>query len=418
MNKQKNIPLLRFPEFTEEWIASKLGDVCEINPSNKSLPEKFIYIDLESVANGKLLQENEVIKQSAPSRAQRVLKENDVLFQMVRPYQMNNLYFDKKGDYVASTGYAQLRTELNSKFIFQYLHYQKFVDKVINRCTGTSYPAINSSDLSKIIIHYPLSTIPSVSEQKKIANFLTAVDEKLQALKQKKSLLEKYKKGVMQQIFSQQIRFKPALSEVEGDENGKEFPKWEEKRLGEVGKTYGGLSGKSKENFGIGKPYIQYKQIFDNSKIDILKYELVDIKENENQNKVQFGDVFFTISSETPEEIGMSSVLLDDVQELYLNSFCFGFRVNSLKEVNPYFSRYLFRNDIFREEIIKLAQGSTRYNMSKVQFIKIKIQIPSLSEQIKIANFLSSIDERIHNSQLSIIHLEKWKKGLLQKMFV
>lgn len=212
MNKQKNIPLLRFPEFTEEWIASKLGDVCEINPSNKSLPEKFIYIDLESVANGKLLQENEVIKQSAPSRAQRVLKENDVLFQMVRPYQMNNLYFDKKGDYVASTGYAQLRTELNSKFIFQYLHYQKFVDKVINRCTGTSYPAINSSDLSKIIIHYPLSTIPSVSEQKKIANFLTAVDEKLQALKQKKSLLEKYKKGVMQQIFSQQIRFKPALS--------------------------------------------------------------------------------------------------------------------------------------------------------------------------------------------------------------
>lgn len=128
--------------------------------------------------------------------------------------------------------------------------------------------------------------------------------------------------------------------------------------------------------------------------------------------------MFFTISSETPEEIGMSSVLLDDVQELYLNSFCFGFRVNSLKEVNPYFSRYLFRNDIFREEIIKLAQGSTRYNMSKVQFIKIKIQIPSLSEQIKIANFLSSIDERIHNSQLSIIHLEKWKKGLLQKMFV
>lgn len=418
MNKQNNIPLLRFPEFTEEWIASKLGDVASFT-KGKGISKADIFEDgeTECIRYGELYTHyGETIKEIKSKTNIEIKKlvfseANDIIIPASGETQIDIA----TASCVMKSGVALggdlniIKTKINGVFLSYYLNSCKKQD-IANLAQGISVVHLYASQLKNLIIHYPLSTIPSVSEQKKIANFLTAVDEKLQALKQKKSLLEKYKKGVMQQIFSQQIRFK--------DENGKEFPKWEEKRLGEVGKTYGGLSGKSKENFGIGKPYIQYKQIFDNSKIDILKYELVDIKENENQNKVQFGDVFFTISSETPEEIGMSSVLLDDVQELYLNSFCFGFRVNSLKEVNPYFSRYLFRNDIFREEIIKLAQGSTRYNMSKVQFIKIKIQIPSLPEQIKIANFLSSIDERILNSQLSIIHLEKWKKGLLQKMFV
>jgi len=202
MGNIKQVPIMRFPEFTGEWEVKKLGEVAEINPPNKLLPEKFIYIDLESVTNGELLKENEILKINAPSRAQRVLNQNDILFQMVRPYQMNNLFFNKNGDYVASTGYAQIRTSQNSMYVFQYLHFQKFVDKVIERCTGTSYPAINSTDLSNILFSFP--TLP---EQQKIATFLTAVDEKLQALKQKKSLLEQYKKGVMQQIFSQEIRF-------------------------------------------------------------------------------------------------------------------------------------------------------------------------------------------------------------------
>lgn len=107
---------------------------------------------------------------------------------------------------------------------------------------------------------------------------------------------------------------------------------------------------------------------------------------------MQFGDVFFTVSSETPNEIGMSSVLLDEIEELYLNSFCFGFRANSLSELNPYFSRYLFRSENFRNEIIKLAQGSTRYNMSKLQLLKIEILLPCIEEQTKIANFLSAIE--------------------------
>jgi len=214
-------PNLRFPDFNGEWIKKKLGELSIINPTTFKLPDKFIYIDLESVTNGQLIKEEVVFKSKAPSRAQRVLERDDILFQMVRPYQKNNLYFDKNGDYVASTGYAQIKTKQSSRFLYQYLHLKKFVDEVIERCTGTSYPAINSKDLAKINIRYP-----SLPEQQKIASFFTAIDQKIFQLKRNKTLLEQYKNGVMQKIFSQEIRFR--------DDNGQEFPKWEKKKLKDV----------------------------------------------------------------------------------------------------------------------------------------------------------------------------------------
>lgn len=398
-------PKLRFKEFGGEWKSKMLDDIADINPSTKNLPDKFIYIDLESVVKGQLLKETEILKNESPSRAQRYLQKDDILFQMVRPYQMNNLFFSKDGMYVASTGYAQIRTKENPKFVYQYLHLQKFVDKVIERCTGTSYPAINSSDLGKIKI-----SIPTLPEQQKIATFLSAVDKKLQLLSRKKELLEKYKKGVMQQIFSGKLRFK--------DEFGQDYADWEEKRLGDVGDTFNGLTGKTKENFGIGKPYIQYMQIFASSKIDVSKCGLVQIDEFENQQRVQYGDVFFTTSSETPNEIGTCSVLLEEIEEMYLNSFCFGFRPNSLEQLVPDFASYLFRNENFRKKIVKLAQGSTRYNMSKVQLLKLKVKLPSTPEQQKIATFLSALDSKIEGVDSQIAKTQSFKKGLLQGMFV
>ena len=179
-----------------EWEEKELKDIAEINPKSKKLPESFIYIDLESVEKGQLLLQKNIELQDAPSRAQRLLAKGDVLFQMVRPYQQNNYYFNLSGEYVASTGYAQIRTKLDSKFIYYALHEKTFLDEVMNRCTGTSYPAINSSDLSSIEI-----LIPCLEEQTKIANFLSSIDQKIEVVAQQIEQAKQWKKGLLQQMF-------------------------------------------------------------------------------------------------------------------------------------------------------------------------------------------------------------------------
>jgi len=128
--------------------------------------------------------------------------------------------------------------------------------------------------------------------------------------------------------------------------------------------------------------------------------------------------VFFTTSSETPNEIGTSSVLTEQVEEVYLNSFCFGYRPNSLDELVPEFSQFFFRSEKVRKEIVKLAQGSTRFNMSKVELMKLRFNFPKKDEQQKIANFLLSLDKSIENLVNQIDDTVVFKQGLLQKMFV
>lgn len=179
-----------------DWEEKRLGEVCEVNPKNSSLPNSFIYVDLESVSKGRLVLKNRMSIEDAPSRAQRILNVNDILFQTVRPYQMNNLYFEFTGDFVASTGYAQLRTQENSMFLYQLLHTDKFVNDVLERCTGTSYPAINSKDLGRIKIN-----IPSLQEQQKIASYLSALDDKIEAVQVQIEKTQEFKKGLLQQLF-------------------------------------------------------------------------------------------------------------------------------------------------------------------------------------------------------------------------
>lgn len=178
------------------WEEKMLGEVSQINPKAKDLPEKFIYIDLESVEKGQLLLKKDILLNTAPSRAQRLLQRRDVLFQTVRPYQQNNYYFDLDGDYVASTGYAQIRTTFDSKFIFYALHEKRFLDEVLNRCTGTSFPAINATDLSSIKILFP-----SLAEQTKIADFLSAIDQKIEGVNKQLEQAKTWKKGLLQQMF-------------------------------------------------------------------------------------------------------------------------------------------------------------------------------------------------------------------------
>jgi type I restriction enzyme, S subunit len=194
--------------------------------------------------------------------------------------------------------------------------------------------------------------------------------------------------------------------------------KWEIKQLVNLGDTISGLSGKSGDDFGTGKPFVTYKQVFDNAYINLSKCAKVNISENENQNKLQKGDVLFTTSSEIPNEVGFASVLIDlPTEPTYLNSFCFSFRPKNLENLIPEFSRYLFHSSIYRKSISVLAQGSTRYNISKGAFLNLKLPIPKSKEQKKIADCLSSLDDVISAQSQKIDGLKDHKKGLMQIFF-
>ena len=191
--------------------------------------------------------------------------------------------------------------------------------------------------------------------------------------------------------------------------------------LGKIGNTYNGLTGKSAEDFGQGSPYITYKSIFDNSRVDISRVEYVQISDieqrNKKQNRVTRGDIFFTTSSETPEEVGMTSVLLDNIEDCYLNSFCFGYRVYSQEQYLPEYLRFYLRSSIIRKKLFVLAQGSTRFNLSKNEVMRISINMPKAPEQRKIARFISLLEDRISIQSRIIEDLKKLKSAIVDKLY-
>ena len=162
--------------------------------------------------------------------------------------------------------------------------------------------------------------------------------------------------------------------------------------MGEVGETYTGLSGKSKDDFGHGSgKFITYMNVFSNPVASSNMTEAIEI--DDSQNKVQFGDVLFTTSSETPDEVGMSSVWLENAENTYLNSFCFGYRPTT--EYNPYYLAYMLRSSSMRKKITFLAQGISRYNISKNKMMDIEMPIPSIDEQKQIGEYFRNLDNLI-----------------------
>ncbi|GAA6781495.1 restriction endonuclease subunit S [Helicobacter pylori] len=184
------------------WQRVRLGDICEINPPT-IIPNVFYYIDLENVEKGQLLNKQLMTKNKAPSRARRLLSKNDILYQLVRPYQRNNYFFTLNGNYVASTGYAQIRTLQNPSFLYFALHSNYFVNAVLDRCEGTSYPAISSNELKKCEV-----ILPPLNEQSAIANILSGLDRYLCALDALILKKESVKKALSFELLSQRKRLK------------------------------------------------------------------------------------------------------------------------------------------------------------------------------------------------------------------
>ena len=189
---------------------------------------------------------------------------------------------------------------------------------------------------------------------------------------------------------------------------------WEQRKLGEIGNTYSGLSGKTKYDFGHGQAsFITYMNVYSNP---VSRCDMVEPIEIDNrQNEVEIGDVFFTTSSETPEEVGMTSVLTEKKGIIYLNSFCFGFR--PFKKIDKYYLAYMLRSKNTREKIILLAQGISRYNISKNKVMEISVELPSFEEQILIGKKFKLIDHLITLHQRKLEKLKIIKKSMLENLF-
>ena len=189
---------------------------------------------------------------------------------------------------------------------------------------------------------------------------------------------------------------------------------WARRKLGDMGSTFTGLSGKTKEDFGHGDAkFITYMNVFSNPIADLQMTETVEI--DSKQNCVKAGDVFFTTSSETPEEVGMSCVMPENADNTYLNSFCFGYRPIEKFDLN--YLAYVLRSDSFRKEMMFLAQGISRYNISKNKVMEVEIPVPSLEEQSKVGRCFSNLESLISQHQHKHEALVAVKKAMLEKMF-
>lgn len=387
MSEFKNLP--------SGWKVVRLGEICEINPSSRKLPEKFYYIDLESVEKGILHSLKEVFLETAPSRAQRLLEKGDILFQMVRPYQKNNFLFELNGDFVASTGYAQIRTKQNRDFIFQYLNFDTFTKKVIEKCTGSNYPAINASVFSNLKI-----LLPPLDEQEKIAEILSTWDEAINLTINLIESKKQFKKALMQNLLTAKIRFPEFQDE------------WREVTIGELFEVKKG-QGLSKEMLDTngkfecvlyGELYTTYDEIIEN----------VKSRTNfQGSIKSKFDDILIPSSTTTGSiDIAIASVILK-------NDVLLGGDINILrkKRNNIYgkFVAYCITN-IKNKELSSYAQGTTIIHLYAKDFKGMKIKLPNLQEQQKIAEVLTACDDEINLLNLKLENLKKQKQGLMQKL--
>ncbi|WRD97610.1 restriction endonuclease subunit S [Helicobacter pylori] len=239
-----------------------------------------------------------------------------------------------------------------------------------------------------------------LNEQSAIANILSDLDRYLCALDALILKKEGVKKALSFELLSQRKRLK-GFNQA-----------WQRVRLGDIGITISGLVGKTKQDFINGNAkYITFLNVLNNVIIDTSILENVKIYPNEKQNSFKKYDLFFNTSSETPKEVGMCAVFLDDIDQVFLNSFCFGFRIFD-KAVDSLFLSYLINSEIGRKAFGNLAQGSTRYNLSKSDFNNVCLFLPPLNEQIAIANILSGLDNEIASLKNKKRQFENIKKTL------
>ena len=410
--EEKKAPKLRFNGYTNDWEQQELGAVVEFYSGLTYKPENV-------VQNGTLVIRSSNIHNNQYINADNVyVKNNIVNSEYVQ--EQDIIVVVRNGSRNLIGKHALLKSiphdpsvigafmtgirSLNNQFIEAVLNTEKF-KREINKNLGATINQITTSQFKKMKFNFPKR-----EEDKQIGILFNYLDDTIQLHERKYEELALIKKALLQKLF-------PKNDEVAPEVRYKNFnDAWEQRKLGEVGKTFTGLSGKTKEDFGHGDAhFVTYMNVYSNPISDPNMVENVEI--DTKQQEVKKGDVFFTTSSETPEEVGMSSVWLSDAPHIYLNSFCFGFRP-TVNIFHPYYLAYLLRSNNIRNKMMILAQGISRYNISKNKVMKLNVTIPNIREQQKIGEFFKQLDFLITLHHRKLEKLKQLKKFLLQNMFI
>ena len=415
MTKKSDAPAIRFKGFSDAWEQRKFDEVFDCTVPNNTLSRAELSYDEGTVLNvhygdvlikyGSVLDVQKDDIPRIPHRCREdfngaLLQDGDVIIADTaedettgKACEIGNL----QGSAIVSglhTMVCRPRNRMALGYLGYYLNSNAYHHQLLPLMQGIKVLSLSRSNIQKTSVSYPIA----VKEQQLIAYYFSQLDN-LITLHQREC-----------------ISFTGRADRLILTANKKRTTSsWEQRKLGEMGQTYTGLSGKTKDDFGHGQArFVTYMNVFSNPISNPEMTEPIEI--DPKQNEVEVGDVFFTTSSETPEEVGMSSILLEKRGKTYLNSFCFGFRPS--EKIDSYYLAYMLRSESTRAKIILLAQGISRYNISKNKVMEIAVSLPSLDEQKMIGQYFSQLDNLITLHQRELEKLQNIKKSMLEKMFV
>lgn len=396
-----NVPNLRFPEFSGEWEKKSLGEIGDsfigltYRPTDVVSEGGLIVFRSSNIQNG-CMDYKDIVRVNKNVKEKLITKKDDLLVcarnGSARLIGKNAILHEADANQTFGAFMMVFRSDKNH-FVHQLLNTRRYSSQVSENL-GARINQITSSDLSSFEFFFPTEN----SEMNKIAALLDLLDERITTQNKIIDKLKSLIKGLNDSLYAQY--------------GGKVLTSF-----AELGTSYSGLSGKSAQDFGSGKPFITYLNVYSNNVINENEFQYVAIKDDEKQNVAEYGDVLFTLSSETPREVGIGSVYLGK-EKVYLNSFCFGIHITNMEVAFPPYLSYYVSSTAFRKFIYPYAQGSTRFNLCKADFEKASIKLPTLENQKRIYSILSHIDSKIE-TEIQMLNLyNSQKRYLLRQMFI
>lgn len=382
----------------DNWEKVTLGDVVfEPKETAKDIiAEGFEHIvGLEHIESGDVHLRNSFSNDTATTFT-KVFRAGDILFGRRRAYLKKAAQASFDGVCSGDITVMRANERLDVRLLPFVIHNDKFFDYAVKHSAGGLSPRVKFKDLA----NYEF-LLPPKEQQVELAELLWAMDD---VIEKDLEVTSKYNAFYLKSIN--------VLTSKNND-----YCKYDY-LLSSLGETYNGLNGKTKIDFGEGERYINYLNVYRNYEINENEYDLVKISANENQNRVKYGDIIFTGSSETPDEVGITSVVLKDLKNYYLNSFCFGFRLFDFSKLDPRYAKFLFRNNEIRHFLNLRAQGSTRFNLSKTDLKnKLILHLPDLDKQIEIFNHLNDLESNVLKLKSKLQSSKALQKALINQVF-